>query len=203
MIEQMVHEKARIQIRHEQVSEANYFTNLSTNISKTDEKIGEEKTLNKKLILKQKANTEEIFKYQQQKFIIPDEEKVSHDRTMKQLSEELSRTHWWISEKEKSIKALEDKQMAFMIKQNKVKQRHEQLKKEYDDIIMAQPELLENQYRALVNQNTHGHDSQSGTMTQVDTINKKLLVEQWAKQSKQQYLDNEMKKNEKYIVELS
>ena len=69
-----------------------------------------------------------------------------------------------------------------MMKQNKVRQRHEALKKEYDDIIMSQPELLENQYKTMITPNNpQGLDSQSGPLTKLETINKKLLVEQWAK----------------------
>ncbi len=57
---------------------------------------------------------------------------MSHDKTKKLLQEELSRTLWIISEKEKIIKALEEKEMDFMFKQSKVRARYEELKKEYD-----------------------------------------------------------------------
>ena len=72
---------------------------------------------------------------------------------MKQLAEEVSRSLWWISEKEKTLKILEEKEVLFMMKQNKVRQRHEALKKEYDDIIMSQPELLDNQYKTMITAN--------------------------------------------------
>ena len=61
----------------------------------------------------------------------------------------MSRSLWWISEKEKTLKVLEEKEVLFMMKQNKVRQRHEALKKEYDDIIMSRPELLDNQDRVM------------------------------------------------------
>ena len=40
---------------------------------------------------------------------------------MKQLAEEVSRSLWWISEKEKTLKILEEKEVLFMMKQNKVR----------------------------------------------------------------------------------
>eukprot|EP00347_Sterkiella_histriomuscorum_P009051 403342713 len=124
MLDQQVHEKARIQIRLEQLSNANYLNQLVKNNEEIDIKITEQKALNKKLNLFQKTNGEDLVKYQEKNT----DQQALLERKLKLMGEELQRNLWMISEKDRDIKILEEKEMGFIIKQTQVKSRYENLR---------------------------------------------------------------------------
>ncbi|CDW75626.1 UNKNOWN [Stylonychia lemnae] len=190
MLDQLLHERARIQIRLEQLSNPNYLSDLIKKNEEAEVKINEEKMLKKKLNNLQKTNGEDLIKFQQH----TQEQHLKFDRHIKQMGEELQRTILRINEKEKELQAIEEKEMGFIIKQTQVKQRYEDLKKIGD--LNNSPIHQKRESQIYLADQTGGEGDHYQEM---QALYKKLLVEKWAIQSKTQAQQNEIKLNDKAI----